>query len=295
MNIYLVMINTDDKKYAKFIENLNIYHGRSFPMQKKDSVYKIINRDICLVRAGEHWSTGDVLGNLTVEIDLSDDDKFYCIPIISPDDDRIRLNNSYLYEKLDGLKSSLSDNFTQITGIFYLANYFYMLETDKAEKGRIKSGDEYVISDRFQHWTTDNRYSLKVDISSRRSGRGKIIEENVTFSRFSFFDIEEWIRSSARALGFNILFYRNGDLVDDVSENNFIETELVFSGNRNWKEKLLFEVSGKIGARTVTLNKNGGVWEKITRKSCEHVVLPHGLWFDQRYENMIDDVVSKQC
>ena len=294
MNIYLVMINTDDKKYSKFIENLNIYHGRSFPTQKKDIIYRIINRDICLVRAGEHWSTGDVLGNLTVEIDLSDDDKFYCIPI-SSDDDRIRLNNSYIHEKLDDLELLSSDNFTQTTGIFYLANYFYMLEKDKAEKGRIKSSDEYVISDRYQHWTTDNTYSLKVDISSRNSRRGKVIEENVTFSRFSFFEIEEWIKSSARTLGFSVLFYRNGDFVDDVSENNFIETELVFSGNRNWKEKLLFEVNGKIGARTVTLNENGGEWEKITRKSCEHIVLPHGLWFDRRYKNMMDDVVSKQC
>lgn len=270
MNTYLVMTITDKKKYSKFVDNLNIYHGRSFPTQKKGSIYKIINRDICLVRAGEHWSTGDVLGNLTMEINLSDDDKFFCIPI-SSDHNRIRLNNSYINEKLDNLELTSSDNFKKTFGIFYLANYFYMLEEDKAEKGRIKSNDEYIISDRFQHWTTDNRYSLKVDISSRNPGRGKIIEEHVTFSRFSYFEIEEWIKSSARALGFSVLFYRNGDLVDDVSENNFNETEMVFSGNRNWKEKLPFEVSGKVGARTVTLNNNGGEWEKITRKSCKHV------------------------
>ena len=294
MNTYLIMASTDDKKYTKFIKNLNIYHGRSFPMQKKDQIYKIINRDICLVRARDHWSTGDVLGNLTVEIDTSDDDKFYCIPI-SPDNDRIRLNNSYCYGTLDNLEPNLPDDSMQIIGIFYLANYFYMREKDTDENKRRKPGDEYVISDKYQHWTTDKKYSLRVDISSRRSGRGKVIEEHVTFSRFSFYDIEKWIRSSARALGFNILFYRNGELVNEVSETNFIDTELVFSGNCNWKEKLSFEVDGKIGGRTVSFNKNCGEWEKIIRKSCDKIALPHGLWFDQNYKNMMNDVVSKQC
>lgn len=296
MKVYGVITITNDTKYAKFQTNLNIFHGRAFPMLKKDQVYKVLNRDLCIVQVGNRWSTGDLLDNLTVGIELSDKDRFYCLPISN--DAPIRLNHNYLHA-VDDFKSNEShktlDNIKQTAGIFYLANYLYMLEKDRHEHGSISAGnDVYVISDKFQTWTTNEKYKLKVDISSRRSGRGKFVEENVTFKRFDYHEIEEWIRFSANVLGFNMLFYRNGEIVNDVNENNFIETELLFSGHPDWKEKLNFNVDGTVGARTVSLNNKEGEWEKITRKPYD-LVLPKGVWFDRHYDKMMADVAGILC
>lgn len=291
MTTYGVITITNDVKYTKFHKNLNIYHGRTFPMSKKNQIYKVLNRDLCIVRAGEHWSTGDLLSNLTVGIKLSDEDKFYCLPISN--DYPIRLNNTYLQGSIDDLHPNKYNktlyNFTQTTGIFYLANYLHMLEKDENEHGRVISESGlYIISDRFQHWVSKKKYKLKVNTSKRHLNRSKIMEENVIFGRFNFYDIEKWMSTSADALGFKILYYRNGEIVNSVSDNNFIKTELLFSGNSDWKKKLDFKIDRKTDARTVSFENGVGEWGKIERR--EYNVVHPNICFDDLYEQMIDDV-----
>jgi hypothetical protein len=311
MNVYAVITIINDEKYERFLKNLNIYHGREFPLCKKNQIYKVINRDMCVVRVKEFWTTGDLLGCLSVEIDLSDEDKLYCVPLDynHHSHDLVRHNHHYLDARLEDVDVLYSSK--QAAHIFYLANYLYMLEKDEVERERTKNekvfsnlyetGDLFfteinVISDRFQHWTTDKKYLLKVDISSKSSGRGKIVEEHVTFARFHFNEIEEWIQTAATALGFKVYLCRDSKLVsnsklDEVNRDNFRKTELVFvDWSNDWKEKIDFELDGKTGARFINLKVKGGEWERITRKPY-NVVLPNGIWFDdKRYHDMMTDV-----
>lgn len=259
MNVYCVITMISDEKYAQFLKNLNIYHGCVFPLCKKAQIYKVINRDMCIVRAEEHWSTGDVLGFLSTEIELSDEDRLYCLPLPNSGHN-IRHNHYYLDAILDNLDEQAVVNSKQKMGdIFYLANYLHMLEKDEVERERkipfgIQTiinififGDWLLISDRFQHWTTN--------------------------SRFRFDDIENLIRPVTKILGFDQVFLcRDGELVGEINEDNFFEvnednfneTELMFLWVKDydWKEKLDFDLDGETSARTI----QNGKWERITRK-----------------------------
>ena len=127
MDVYCVITMISDEKYAEFLENLNIYHGQTFPFCKKDQVYKVINRDMCIVRVGDFWSTGDLLGYLSTEIELSNEDRLYCIPISSNPNGFTSIRHNWTYlEKLDDLdadKEYSSEHFRQARDIFYLVNY----------------------------------------------------------------------------------------------------------------------------------------------------------------------------
>ena len=112
MNINAVVTIIDDDNYSKLIDNLNAYHGHAFPLQKKGQIYKIVNRELCIVRAADNWSTGDLLGFLMKGMVLSNQVSLYCIPIDSLfcipmnqgcEGRNIRHNNTYLDVDLEPL------------------------------------------------------------------------------------------------------------------------------------------------------------------------------------------------
>lgn len=290
MKEFAIFVTPSSVCLPRILGELNIYHGRNFPMLRRDQVYRQIAPDCLIVRANRGWSSGDVLDHLTMTLALGPDERMYCVSI-GPDFIRQRddHSSSYLTTELQAVcDADVQGPFVDSKlahHLFYLTNYLSMLECDDIEQARFPTG-RYVISDRLQSWTSEKAYAFRHAVGP--SGHHIVTKTaHATFARFIFSDIDGWLRQCATILGFSLQFVKDGTILDKIDASTFAGVEILFCGERDWKSRVGFAPHA-IAARLVDTRTRQ--WEPLERKSTEYFIVPaNALREGSGYEQCIAD------
>ena len=262
--IYAIIANSKKLDQQAVCLYLKKYYMERFPLILEEKIFKKVSSELYLVRVTPGYSPGDILGYISQRLPLTNRDILYCIPIDEELMDRIseKTKDSFGYINDKSLeKLSSTDYFHQqleygiTSGICFLAHYLQLIESDPQEISRKPKMGDYVLTDRFSQWRTEDVREIEKCYGSPHGKKKTVIKhERLVYSRFSYSDLTDKsseyfnqipLFKAAEFLGFKIMFRVDGEIHQQVNERVFNNlntlVEIIFIGEKNWKERLGFQ------------------------------------------------------
>lgn len=261
----LVIADINRSRLKDFKKELDLYHACLTPELPKEAVYRKLSSRTYILRVYKRMTPSDICGFLSHSLKLSKEESLISL-VVSKDMATQNMNIEWTYNKLIKEMEACKPIFTakqpKDSSVLYLANYLYMLEKDLDPKHRrdIEAKGAYIITDKLQQYT-GKPYTVK-------KKHTRFMHDE--YGRFTYFELNDWIDTTAAILGFKILFYKDDKLQNEIGQKEWIGSEMVFVGNKNWKDKLSFKLDGKTNA--MYLGDEDNTWKMIERKEGEELV-----------------------